>query len=726
MKKKDLLNMPVMQATKQMIKMAQNNRIKTKTITHKYSYGGGTYKETRIECEYGTYFRAAVVGDVLRVSIYYQSHLQNGMSDPTYDVYISKSEDKYLTYDYDKCTWRTAKIDYLHYPDRGYIRTNRDWQTEGDRKLVNEYFKTGKNLSIYQAVLEFQNEIKKDQLARKHRSEIEEIDAVMNEVPELPKKFDNWVIKNCFRETLFYEKEKPYKWPKVYCTHCGKWMDSSTDYKDRPEHGKETKCPQCKAPATYRSWNKQKYVDDEVYVAVIQRMTDETGYILRKFKCRINRRHDKGWENMEFTKSEYRRTVLNGNFIEEETYWWDEYKHTGITRWCKETHRTGYSYYSYYYNPAFGQAYMYTENMKRELRKEQFSNVDFKKIFYGGKRKSVEPAYRLHILKSHPYMEYLIKSGLNELVTEIFQSKEDKDLFDESAATINEVLKLDKQRFKRLRKWDGGSDVLRALQHERFTGEKITDKNLSYIKTSEVDVNRVQAIAIRVEQNLQRMLNYLERQQEITGQSFELLIGHYEDYIDMAVGRGMDITDEIVCRQTRMMEFHDRYLDDKNRDKNRERDRIVDNKFAAIRENYKKNVERFSFETEDLKILVPKKASDITKEGRVQHHCVGASDTYLSRMNNEQTFILFLRKKKQPKMAYYTLEVTWDGEVRQFYAAYDRQPDKEEIVKVLKEFTKEVQKRETKIQKEQEAAAIKLNLTKAGKIGNKTLMAAAI
>ena len=50
--------------------------------------------------------------------------------------------------------------------------------------------------------------MKEEALYRKHRSEIEEIDATMKEVPELPKNFDDWVIKNCFKETLFYERER--------------------------------------------------------------------------------------------------------------------------------------------------------------------------------------------------------------------------------------------------------------------------------------------------------------------------------------------------------------------------------------------------------------------------------------------------------------------------------------------------------------------------------------
>lgn len=54
--------------------------------------------------------------------------------------------------------------------------------------------------------------------------------------------------------------------------------------------------------------------------------------------------------------------------------------------------------------------------------------------------------------------------------------------------------------------------------------------------------------------------------------------------------------------------------------------------------------------------------------------------------------------KKNLKAPYYTLEVTWDGEISQFYAAYDRQPSREKIWDVLKKFTASVKRRNKKMQ----------------------------
>lgn len=693
MKKKELLGMKKLYATDAMLQTAMENRIKVHNRRRTRGQGY-SWIETRKESKYGRYFLATVEGNILKVAVFVQSYLEKALHTPIYEIYVDREENRYQTYELLSGKWKTAKISMLDYPDYSYIYYSEDWQQASDRKLVNEYFETGKNLSIYQAVLDFQAAVKEEDLNRKHKNELDQIDSVMRQVPAIPKNFDTWVIKNCFKETLFYEPERGNKWPKMYCTHCQEWMDTQS-WPDRPQHGKKTKCPKCGMKAIFRSWNKQKYVEERIDVGILQRLTDDTGYILRNFDCRLKRQHDKGWENLEFTKAEDCRVRLDDHFAEREFFEYGEYKYTGVFRWCHECRRSNWGgYYSQYgYMRSFGKTYMYTPNLKRELKKESFSGMDLKAVFKGGKRERVDSAYILQRLHKYPYLEYLQKSGLTTLVVEILNARERKSLFDGSKQRINEVLKLDKQRFQRLKQWNGGCNVLEVLQYERRTLDKVSDQNIRYIMENEVDAADVMNLLCRTGQNIQRMLNYLERQQRETGQSFGQLLRHYEDYLDMAVGRGMDITDEIVCRQKRLMEYHDRYLEAKNRDSARTRDKIVDNKFTSIYENYKRNREWFSFETDDLVIRVPKKASDITKEGRLQHHCVGASDTYLDRMNRGDSFILFLRKKEDVKTPYYTLEVTWDGEIEQFYAAYDRQPDKKKIEKFLEQFTENIQKR---------------------------------
>ena len=691
MKKKELLAMRPLPATEIMLRTARENPIRTTKV--RKTYCGYTYTDTNSKSTYARYFRAVVENDILKVAVFNQETLQSGATTPDYEVYCDHEHGEFISYDTAGGKWRNAKIDNFDYPGLNWSYTYRFWQSDADRKLVNEYFCTGTNRDIQAAVLDFQATVRKEALQKKHRTETDAIDEVMREVPDLPKNFEEWVAKNCFRETMFYEPEsacKGGKWQKMYCTHCRKWMDTLS-YPNNPEHNKEGKCPKCGVPVTYKSWNKQKYVFDETHVGILQRLADDSGWILRVFNACMKREHAKGWEQFELNLNETERERLGDTFMKAECFVYGEYKNTKVSRWCHEVNR---GYYGYYYSGGIGSVIMYTPNLKRELRREAFCRVDFKKIFYGGERVKVDTERILIKLRQHPYAEYLQKSGLTVLMDEILANKEKIELFDRDKKRIHDVLKLDKQRFERLVRFNGGSEMLCALQYEQRTGQKLTDHNLEFIKTNKVRVESVLAQVKRTGMNLQRMLNYLEKQMGITGQDWEALFRHYKDYLDMAAVFDMDLTDEIVCRQPQLMEYHDRYLERKNRQQNRTRDKEVDMKYPDIKKNLQKNKERFEFKTDEFVIVVPACASDITKEGSKQHHCVGATDGYISRMNAGQRFILFLRRAEKPKMPYYTLEVDWKGRILQFYAAYDRQPDREKIKAVLEEFTKTVQERE--------------------------------
>ena len=72
---------------------------------------------------------------------------------------------------------------------------------------------------------------------------------------------------------------------------------------------------------------------------------------------------------------------------------------------------------------------------------------------------------------------------------------------------------------------------------------------------------------------------------------------------------------------------------------------------------------------------------------------MGASDLYMKKMNEGTTYIVFLRDKKKPKTPYYTIEVGWDGDIKQWYAAYDRKPDEEKVKKVLEDWKKQIKDR---------------------------------
>lgn len=95
-------------------------------------------------------------------------------------------------------------------------------------------------------------------------------------------------------------------------------------------------------------------------------------------------------------------------------------------------------------------------------------------------------------------------------------------------------------------------------------------------------------------------------------------------------------------------------------------------------------------------IVVPTGILDIMHEGSNLHHCVGSSERYLDRIERRESYVLFLRRTRDPSKSYYTLEVEPDGTVRQKRTMYDRQEkDIEKATDFLKEWQGVVSKRLT-------------------------------
>ena len=69
----------------------------------------------------------------------------------------------------------------------------------------------------------------------------------------------------------------------------------------------------------------------------------------------------------------------------------------------------------------------------------------------------------------------------------------------------------------------------------------------------------------------------------------------------------------------------------------------------------------------------------------------------MTGLPQKESYILFLRKKENPEVPFYTLEVEPNGTIRQKRAEFDRQnKDIDEVTSFLRLWQKEIQKRLTK------------------------------
>ena len=716
--KKKLLSEPPQLATQEMVAAVETDIRQEYEGERKYYWNGA---EKHIHYRWYYFARARVrQDDMLEISTYTRDSILQG-PEPVYRIFIDASIGEWRVYEPRQDKWHDATLDNLdswHGTVWGGYRNGSSVTTgiaAAEDAIIRQYLALGNTVfDTLLAVQHWMDNQRSKRRIKRHQKEIDAIDAVMNKVQAVPADFEKWIWDTGFKKQkyLFYKTEKvrnitagvteTVKIKTGFCTACGHrnmYIPPSVQHK----HNEKGECPDCGSKVTYKAWNRQKYVTGDMRVSLLNKI--ESGYIMRQFYCKFkwerasgaDRHEQQDYERPNLTWFEDHRIQLNENLFPVCNYVWDNFKQTGNKRWCRGLFLSD-----------GGLSVLYTKNIK-ELIGEKIQHLDIEQMLLESTGECIDAIDRLSRVQMYPCLEYLKKAGLNKINTQILTRKEKRELFDFKANNLKSLLKLDGQRVQRLKEVDGGCNVLEFLQIEqkgeaegdRQRGVHLTKEQLQYL--AENQQIRISDLPIdRTGLSVGQQLNYLRRQAKRIGTTFTGIKALYDDYLDMAEERGMDPTDPIVCKQTRMREFHDQYLEEKNQKENRERSEKADKKFQKIQEEAEKNTEHFCYEKAGYIIMPAQRASDLIRESGFQHHCVGASETYMRQMEEGTSYILFLRKKESPEIPYYTIETKWDGEIKQAYSAYNRKPDWGQVEKILKSFTREIGKR---AEKEKKAAA---------------------
>lgn len=150
---------------------------------------------------------------------------------------------------------------------------------------------------------------------------------------------------------------------------------------------------------------------------------------------------------------------------------------------------------------------------------------------------------------------------------------------------------------------------------------------------------------------------------------------YYIDYLRLMEQCNVPINETNACPRN-LFQAHDHLVElnnalerEREAQAKRNRDRELKNKFDELikTRNY------MEMEINGLKFILPKRASDIVKEGSVLHHCVS---TYIDRHASGTTTIVFIRDSEEPNKPLYTMEFC-KKEIVQIRAKYNQNPPKE-------------------------------------------------
>lgn len=183
----------------------------------------------------------------------------------------------------------------------------------------------------------------------------------------------------------------------------------------------------------------------------------------------------------------------------------------------------------------------------------------------------------------------------------------------------------------------------------------LSSKKISFIKGIE---NRISYKELK---SLPQFINITRFQKWFINQTQSLK--YYLDYVHMLEELNLNLSDEQVLFPKELEKAHDNAVATLNKLKRE----LKEKEYAQ----HQKELEKMEKEIDDLLFIVPKKLEEIVHEGSELHHCVGSS-YYLNQHAKGETTIIFVRRKKNPKTPYFTLEYK-RGKVVQTQGKYNRE-----------------------------------------------------
>lgn len=552
-----------------------------------------------------------------------------------------------------------------------YMGNNVVWASEEDKQRAYEILDT-------YSLESWESDVNNRKYMRAADRKRERINRLMDSIPAVPEAAEEWVKDEIFPgDFLLVRKEKKRC---VYsCTHCGVSSWKKIGWK----HNEMTICPKCGYKVRVNS--RRQAVEKKERVTILQK-AGEGQWAERLFNVLCT--WDKHGKKVELF-AEICAVVKNGE------QWGSVYygERSGADEYEQEWRdRNSIS-------KKWGSSYLWPGNLEEMLPLTGLKNMGLnilaeKKIKFDVNTFIITAAGR-------PYLEYMIKGGLTKLAVDIVHKyswhwEPSEDILNKYAVKMTEALYLDGNRANRMKQINGGLDTLEWLQYEKKREDegsriKISQEALEWLNQVGLPKGDCEEILQELG-SVNRMVNYMKKQKIAPGR----LVQTWRDYLRMAREEGLDTEDDIVRLPKDLKARHDELVEVINARNDNVRMKKEKDRYEELNKQIQEHlpeVRRYFWEDDTYIIIPAGKCMELVEEGRELHHCVGSSSIYMAKMAKGESWILFLRKKEDLQKAYYTIEIDMkDDRIMQYYSAYDRQPDKTEISRVLERFRKSIKK----------------------------------
>lgn len=516
---------------------------------------------------------------------------------------------------------------------------------------------------------------------------------------EPPSDLEEWADKNLFPDMHFIYYKRHGRYADVCCSQCGNVKTVAIKRRDTyegmfervmepPKDGYTGRCPACGTIGTWKAQGKSRGVYGLSKSFFVGMPYKDSGAVIRYFICEKMIQLDE--------IAEENGLVMNGaseqNSIVEIAR---QYIEPGKKKIQKDFHK-----YDYYSRKEFWDdcgLYGFSNISIREgaIYEKTWEMLKGTILQYSGAEEYQRINREMNLMDymeryvQYPQIEMFSKAGLVDVVK--YMVDRQLEIVDPEAKRPEDFLGIHKERMKLLINKKGDVRYLEAMKTERRMKTHWTDEILQMVAETEATRGDLE-LATRY-MGLKQLKNRIEKYAgcEIdenmcshASRRIKDITRTYFDYLDMRQQRGYDLANKIYLWPRDLNAAHEQMINEINGERIKKRDMEAEERYPDIRKKYQSLRNQYFYEDAELLIRPARSAAEITREGRVLHHCVGG-DSYLGKHNYGISTILFLRKKAEPEEPYITIEIK-ETRIIQWYGAYDRKDDKEYIDPWLKKY----------------------------------------
>ncbi len=171
----------------------------------------------------------------------------------------------------------------------------------------------------------------------------------------------------------------------------------------------------------------------------------------------------------------------------------------------------------------------------------------------------------------------------------------------------------------------------------------ITEHNMRLMKLNRCFGGAVERIFEVM--SAESFFRYFEEQKK-KGSSLRSFCQDYLDHMRIVKALGLDINNTMYSKPKDFSALHNALSTELSAIRNKE-------KYEKVKKTLRSE-KSFAFSHGAFCLIVPKTANEIVMEGKNQEHCVG---TYLDRVADKKSVIVFIRRAEELDKAFYTMEI---------------------------------------------------------------------